>query len=142
MENENVGIVILSICALVIALGAVGYVVLKQPDKVDLSEALTGINGNKILINALQTDVSDLQSEVDGIEILDISYIDLKRLDRYASDFQYIDDNREDIDDLEDKCCVDGEQGIQGLPGSDANCTELRDELCEWYPYPFCPVVE
>ncbi len=127
MESENVAITILSILALVIALVAIGYVFLDQPEKVDLSEALTGITGNTLLINALQRDVSDIEDDVTVISWSEVTQDDLDDLEddleRYARN-RAGDDGKDGADGTDG---TNGTYGVDGINGTSCSVEQLED---------------
>lgn len=123
MENETGIVLALSIIALVVSIVAIGYVYFDEPQEVDLSVLSTGISGNTFDIVTLQSDVSGLEDDVEGISLPYVSSSDLKDLEEYANWFDNIEKNADDIDDLEDgktgKAGPEGPQGINGTDGAD-----------------------
>ena len=107
METENAPAVILSVIAILISAVAIGVVCFSEPETVDLSEAFTRISGNTDLISALKTKVNDIEipGNIDwkGLRYLDFGIIDdgdLEDLEKYASDFDEIEDKEEAIKTL------------------------------------------
>ena len=106
MSNENTNIaIIIAVVALLVSIIGAGYVILNQPADVDVD----GIDDNRALINILQSDRANINSDIDYLKSLyrdfdnyDIDEDDLEDLEDYAKDFYQIDDNTRDINRIKD----------------------------------------
>ena len=112
MTTEDVALGI-GVIALVLSVVAIGFIYMNQPEEVNVD--LSGIAQNKVSITVIQNALNNLKTTVNNLDIPYISKSDLDDLEDYASDFEQIDDNERDINELEGRVTI--LEDAPALPG-------------------------